>query len=285
MAKSLSITVHPSALGAEFLTVSDAMRQVLDFIEVLEKMDSARGDGQRIVWRLTDAHTNSPPFTVTAEAFAGDPTVSVAYEAQQVIGLFASGMRHLLDGETPDWLEADVSAPLQKIFKRNLNGIGQTEVAIEDEEPFDILPGKAKTALIAIDRAMLDIEAEVIDHRHTEYGSVEGEVVGLTSYYDARALVLRERLSGERITCVLSADLAAKIGPEHRWLEAWGGRRYLIGGSLQYGPEGMLKRIDAVTFDEVPAADVALTDIRGADILGGDTVKEHLKRFWGDGLV
>src|SRR5680860_220187 len=120
MSKSLSITVHPSALNGEFLTVSDAMRQVLDLVETVERIEGA-ADGQRqIVWRLTEAHTNSPPFTVTASAFSLDPVVSVGIEAERVTSLFAASMDSLLHGNPPDWFDADLIAPLRRVLKLSL---------------------------------------------------------------------------------------------------------------------------------------------------------------------
>ena len=73
MSKSISITVHPSDFSGEFLTVADALHQVLDMIGTLEGIEAGDKAERKIVWRLTEAHTNSPPFTLTAEAFPRDP--------------------------------------------------------------------------------------------------------------------------------------------------------------------------------------------------------------------
>lgn len=61
------------------------MRQVLDLIEALDRSDAQSEGSAQIVWRLTEAHTNSPPFTVTAEAFPVDPAVSVTLAAQRIV--------------------------------------------------------------------------------------------------------------------------------------------------------------------------------------------------------
>lgn len=136
MTKSLSITVHPSVHGAEYLSVSDAMHQVLDVIEALEKAETAGGGERQIVWRLTEAHTNSPPFTVTAEAFPVDPVVSINLEASRVVSMFGSSVRGLLDGSEPVPISHEMAQPLKRALLRNLNGVGRTEIVIDDEEPF-----------------------------------------------------------------------------------------------------------------------------------------------------
>ena len=39
MTRSVTITVHPLTEEVKFLTVADAMRQVLDFVEFLEQLE------------------------------------------------------------------------------------------------------------------------------------------------------------------------------------------------------------------------------------------------------
>lgn len=278
MSKSVSITVHPSDLSGEYLTVSDAMRQVLDMIGTLEGIE-AGDDGERnIVWRLTDAHTNSPPFTVRAEAFPKDPQVSVSLEVDRVVGLYAVAVKSILAGQRPDWLESEPGRQLKRALKRNLNGVGHTDIVIEGEEPIIIVPTTARIGLAILEQS--DI-AEEVDLQRTEYGSVEGQVVGLTRYYSAPSLVLQERLTGQKVVCVLSPALASLIGPSHQWSEAWEGQYLRIGGALVYSSDGRLKRINASHHESIEWADVSLHDLRGIDILQGRTVQQHLDEFWG----
>jgi hypothetical protein len=284
VAKTIDITVYPAAVEAEYLTVSDAMRQVLDYVEALEKAESLEGDERRIVWRLKHAHTNSPPFTVVAQAFPANPAVSVSLEAERVVSVFSAGLMRLLDGQTGDWIDREIAAPLRRAMKRNLNGIGQTDLRIDDGSPLSVTPASAKTALIALERFELDEEAATIDLRRVEYGSIEGEVCGLTKWNDKPALVVIERLSEKKVTCVLSAELAAELGPDHRWSEAWDGRQLLIGGAIYYGSDGFIKRIDATSSEEMKWADVRLSDLKEIDLLQGKRVTEHLRSIWGDDL-
>jgi hypothetical protein len=279
VAKSISITVHPSDLGGEYLTVSDAMHQVLDMVGALEGIEAGDHSERKIVWRLTEAHTNSPPFTITAEAFPRDPQVSVTLEAERVTKLYAVAVTALLAGEKPVWLESEPGKLLKRALKRNLNGVGHTDVLIEGEAAFSIVPTTARAGLAALERAEI---VEVEDRRRTEYGSVEGQVIGLTKYYSSPALIFQERLSGERVPCVLTAELAAKIGPEHAWSEAWEGKYHRVGGQLIYGSDGVLKRINASSHEEIVWTDVPVHALRGIDLLRGQTVQEHIDAFWGE---
>lgn len=279
MAKSVSITVHPSGLSGEYLTVSDAMHQVLDMIGALEGIESGDRSERHIVWRLTDAHTNSPPFTVTAEAFSRDPQVSVALEVERVTHLYAVAIESVLDGSKPDWLESVPGQALKRALKRNLNGVGHTDIVIEGEEPIIILPTKARIGLEALEasEAQPDDDAQRI-----EYGSIECQVVGLTRYYNNPAMVVVERLSRDRVMCVLTPELAAELGPEHQWSEAWSGESLRLGGKLLFGPDGKLKRVQASFYEPIKWADVSLADLEGLDITQGRTIQEHLEEFWGE---
>ncbi len=279
MAKSVSITVHPSDLSGEYLTVSDAMRQVLDMIGTLEGIEAADDSERKIVWRLTEAHTNSPPFTVRAEAFSRDPQISVALEADRITGLYAVAVKSVLAGTRPDWLESEPGRQLKRALKRNLNGVGHTDIVVEDEEPIIIVPTTARVGLAILEQSEI---AEEVDLQRTEYGSVEGQVVGLTKYYSSPALVFQERLTGQKVVCVLSPALASLIGPSHQWSEAWEGQHLRIAGMLIYGSDGRLKRINATHHEVIKWANISLNDLRGIDILQGRTVQQHIDEFWGE---
>ena len=284
MAKSLSITVHPSALGAEYLTVSDAMRQVLDVVEVLERSETAEATDRQIVWRLTEAHTNSPPFTVTVEAFPMSPGISIGFEATRVTALFADSFRTLLEGCRPTWIDSGAVSPLKRALQRNLNGVGRTEIVVDGGEPLNVVPSNARTAVVALERFELEMAATAVDYRRTEFGAVEVEVCGIARWNEKPALVTIDRLSREKVTCVLGAELAERLGPNHRWDEAWDGRRLLVTGALHFGTDGSLKRIDADDAENLPWTDVNLTDIEDIDILQGRTVSQHLDLIRGGSL-
>jgi hypothetical protein len=259
------------------------MRQVLDMVTALEQMQGVEEQSQqRIVWRLTEAHTNSPPFTVTAEAFAFDPAVSIGLEVDRVTATFTKTVDAILSGHQPLWIDSDVLVPLRRIFKRNLNGVGQTSISIGDGDAIAVTPATAKIAVATLDRLAIDEAAEKADLRRTEYGASEVEVCGISKWNDRPALLVIERLSRQKIPCVLTDELAATLGPDHNWSEAWEGRRLVVSGALHYGPDGFIKRIHADQVEDLPWTEVRLSDLRDIDLLNGRSVTEHLKEVWGD---
>lgn len=278
MTKSVSITVHPSDLSGEYLTVSDALHQVLDMIAALEGIEAGDSGDRRIVWRLTEAHTSSPPFTVTAEAFSSDPQVSIDLEAARVTQLYGVAIAAVLSGSKPDWLESEPGKALKRALKRNLAGVGHTDVVIGEEEPIIIVPATARKGVEALEAS----EDHPDDLQRTEYGTIECQVIGLTKYYSSPAIIVVERLSGEKVWCVLTRALAAELGPEHQWSEAWSGQGLRVGGKLTYGSDGKLKRINASFHETIEFADVRITDLKDIDITQGRTAQEHLDEFWGE---
>ena len=87
------MTVHPAPLAGEHLTVSDALSQMLDLVDALERSEAVDAADRRVVWRLTEAHTNSPPFTVVVEPYPRQTDMSVALEANRIATVFASDFR------------------------------------------------------------------------------------------------------------------------------------------------------------------------------------------------
>lgn len=283
MAKSLSITVHPEPIKGEYLVVSDAMRQVLDLIEALEKSESVDGSDRKIVWRLTEAHTNSPPFTVIAEAFAVDPSISIVFEADRVADVFSEGLSELLEGHAPIGLDEMVWVSLKRAFERNTNGVGRTEIYI-GEDRIDITPQSAKAGLIALEHLGLSNEATRRDWTRTEFGTVDGRIHSLTRWNEKPALVIAEWLSEQKFTCVLSSSLADELGPTHSWREAWAGKRVRVTGALHFNSDSVLKRVDADHITDVMFTDVTVGNLRKLDILEGRSVSEHLDLLRGSKL-
>ena len=277
MGKTLSITVYPALVHGEYLTVSDAMKQVLDIVEGLERSEA----DHRIVWRLTEAHTNSPPFTVVTSPYPADPAVSVSLEAPRVIESFADGVRSLLRGDAPEWFDPDVGKPLRRVLERNLNGIGRTAVEIDGELALDIDSQRARTAIVALDRIRLEEEATKRDWTRTEYGTAEGQIAGLARWNDKPSLIVKERLSEQVFKCVLSQELVERIGPAHKWIEAWDGSRVFVTGALHYNADSVLKRADIDDLEVFDWTDVSIRELRKVDLVDGKTVEEHIRLIRG----
>ena len=282
MARSVAITVYPWTAESEFLTVADAMRQVLDFVEFLEQLEDPVAEKRKIVWRLTDAHTNSPPLTVVATSFPSVTGMYIKPEAEQVAARAYAALASLVQGTNPEWLEPEPTVPLRRILERNLNVIGQTDIGVDDGNPISLSPPLARAASKALDQVSLEEDEEAQNLTRTEFGSIEGEVYGLSRWHSRPALQVVERLSGQKIVCVLNDAVAQKLGLNHKWAEVWEGRYLTLRGVLSYRPDGSIKRAEVESAKEIKWANVALDDLRDIDILEGRSVVEHLRRLWGE---
>lgn len=149
---------------------------------------------------------------------------------------------------------------------------------------FNVVPSNAKAGIDALERLQQNLDPGFVDYSRTEFGSVEVEVQGITHWHRSPALSVTERLSRTKVTCVLSPELANELGPNHKWGEAWEGRRLLVSGALLYGPDGALKRIDAEMAEDMPWTNVEISDLKEIDILQGRSVGEHLLLLRGGDL-
>lgn len=282
MAGSVEITIHPSMTESELLAVGDALRQVLDFVELLEQLEDPVLENRRIVWRLAQAYTNSPPLTVVASPYPRTPDSPISLEAEQVVDRASVAFTSLVQGAKPEWLGAKQSATLRRIFERNQQGLGQTDIKLGNESPISLLPKLARIASSALEQESVQEEAEKQRHNQVEFGSIEGKVCGLTSWRSRPALQVIERLSDQKVTCVLSDELAQKMGLNHTWSEVWNGRYLSFRGKLVYNPERSIKRAYIESAKELEWTTVELSDLEDIDILQGRSVTEHLRRLWGE---
>lgn len=136
-------------------------------------------------------------------------------------------------------------------------------------------------ALEASDRAFID-EAQSEDLSRSEMGSVEGDVIQLTTYHGQPAIRLRERLHGWDVPCVLSAQLAERIGHEHGWFEVWAGRRIQVIGELLFRREGHIGRVIATDIKPVDSRPLTHAEIADRNFTGGLPVRDYLDQLWED---
>ena len=282
MSKKLSVTVYPAPLSGTYLTVSDALNQVLDFISALELSETTNTSERQVVWRLADAHTKSPPFAIVAEPFPAHADLSGSLEANRVIELFTSKFKSLLEGCPSQLTLVDARGPIERILDRNLNGIARTDLQIDDDETISVEHSSARLAKLAIERSGIDPEGARPDFRRTEMGSLEGDICGVTRWNGRPALEIIERLSKKRFTCLLNNELSEELGPSHQWNEVWEGRLVRVTGALHYNSKGDLRRADIRNMEQIEWSNVPLTDIGGIDILGKRTLTEHLDLIRGD---
>ena len=279
----VKVVVYPSGGGEDALTVADAMQQVLDYFALLSKAE-ARDPASRVsvVWRLESATTNSP-FTVEATAISSDPELPVDRQALLARRSLQEGLTKLLRGEAkPLWLDDDAETVIRRVLARNLNGIGRTDILVAEDEPPIILDHRsARRAQNYLDLKAAEEAALVEDLSRKEHGSIEGNAVGLTTHYRKPALVIRERLSGRDLKCVLPVATADSIGSQHQWNEVWSNQRIVVSGLCHYDKLGNLFQIDADEIGRLEARDVSIADIRDPDFSGGLTPQQHLDMLWG----
>ena len=182
-----------------------------------------------------------------------------------------------------DWLDSPAGKTLKNILQRNLNGVGRTDIDFRTSgDPVVIVHASAKRAVLALEKAELDEELGDDDLTHVEYGALEGEVVATGLHHSRPAVFLKDRLSGERVICVLSAEIAEKIGPEHSWLEVWTGRRTLISGAVYYDEAGVARRVHAESVETFVVPDVGLEEVRDPDFTGGLSTADFLHYVRGE---
>lgn len=281
MAEQVKITIVPSVSDANLLTVTDAMQQVLDLFALLSAAETAKKGKSAIVWRLISATTNSP-FNVVGEAYAVDPAIIMDVDAMEAKRDFQSAMNAVIAGQPiPTWAqERNAEATLRKVFKRNLNGIGRTDVDLgQGIDPIIIAHRSAGQAVRNLDLSVLNREGMKEDFTHTAYGSLEGIILAAGTFYNKPCFHIRERLSGREIRCVISGALADEIGKQHDLSEVWKHKRVLVEGRIAYDTNGYVINIDATNMKTVEHISVPVEAFIDPHFTGGLSPTEYLKRF------
>lgn len=285
MAERITIIVEPSLEHGDVLTVQDAMYQVLDFIEVVAA--AASDDAHpKVGWKLLSATTNSP-FTAIAEAFSVDPDWPVidqyAREAKsRVDGAFRTVSE---TGELPGWLAEGDRRRFERIFQRNLNGVGRTSCRFDDETaPIVIVERRARKTLEKIQHAEARRKAAAPDLSGEELGSIDGDVVEATTHYGRPALRICDRLTNARLICVIPADIAERVGREHDWRDVWSGQRVRISGRIKRNVAGDITLITADGVTEIKPEEVRINEVTDPNITGRKGVREYLDELW-DGAI
>jgi hypothetical protein len=277
MAERITITIEPSDEKGGFLTVQDAMRQVLDFIDVVvaAASDDARS---KFSWRLISATTNSP-FTTVAEAVPEDPEwPDVELEAKHAKVRVTEAFQEILtEGRVPDWVGKDGQKRIESLLGRNMNGIAKTTIRItEGIAPVVVYERNARATLDKIERAL---RAETVDYSGEELGSIEGQVLDVTTHYGKPALRVRSRLSDDKVLCVFD-ERAADIGEHHNWQEVWRGKRVILTGKLKRAPNGAVTFMTVEEVKSVEHSDAEPADFLDPTFTNGREVREYLDEIW-----
>jgi hypothetical protein len=196
------ITIKVSASGAhpDVLTIQDAMEQVLDYFLML-------GTAPGVEWRLVSASTNTP-FSVIAEAVSLEPSVDVSVVARAQKQALAKNLRDISEGRIP----SDPDFPIKiarRALARNFNGIGVTEIDLEQGELIKLTPAISQQAVHALDHkpeALFDLPIV-----REEWGSVEGTLSDVATHHNVPAVRIIETRERVFVWCRLSPELQVKF--------------------------------------------------------------------------
>jgi hypothetical protein len=279
----VTITIRPNTGDDGPISVSDALRQVLDFFDLLT-IAQGEGDGEVVSWRLVRISKSSPTMA-TGEAHATMTGVVPDIVARRGKGRVSDALEMLTAGNPPpDWLEGMALSKMRSLLQRNLNGVGRTDIDYErpNAVPTIIVEKTARAALVAIEKSQLEKRAISEDLSRTEIGSIEGTVAGVGQHHGRPAIDVREALRGETITCVLSDDAARDLRDTHNWGEVWEGRRVIVSGEIVYKKSGALSRMNNARMALIEAGPINYDEIARPGILNGMTPRAYLDAFWGE---
>lgn len=214
MAKELILTISPSK-SSTLLSVRDAFNQILEMLDILEELEKSQSGIASVKWMLREAHTNSPPFTLAADASAIEPGDRVDETAQRILSQFHSHLRDFVnssDFEVPNKKSRD---RYKSVTDRLTNGVGETKIEIRGFDPIVITDMDANR--IRKNGSFPKSPKKGVSN--LEHGSMQVMVEGVTKRQGKSILRVLDRLTNRKIDCEISEDLANDIGLDHQWIE------------------------------------------------------------------
>lgn len=274
MAERMTVIVVPQN-SQENLTVEDAMRQVLSVFELLSS--TTREGGNEVAWRLIEAKTNSPPFTVTAEAFTSAPNIDVEEDAkfqkQELLRSFAE----FKEGRIPDqWQEDAANEAVMSLFNRLRNN--RLEIYVDSTQaPITLTDNDRQNAeaLTALNVAH-DVSA---NSTKTQIGSINGVFSQITTYHNTPAVIIRENKTGRDIACIVSEELKLRITKDISIGDVWEHVPVIVRGEILYGIGRGIKRVIASDIQRKEKKEMSLDQIRDRNFTNGLTVAEYLDKL------
>jgi hypothetical protein len=264
----IKITVRASGAHPDILTIQDAMLQVLDVFDMLEKVPG-------VEWKLHAATTNSP-LHVEGEAVSLEPSVDVTVIARAQKQQLAKSLREITHGRAP--ADPDFSIKnAKRVLNRNLNGVGSTEIDFEDGELITVTPKIAKEAIEVLESkpaAFFDAPTA-----REELGSVEGTLQDVGTHYNYPAVRIFESRKKESLWCRLSAELQGEFQDKTTYADVWQHRRVIVRGRIKYGEDGEIVFVLATDIRRIDGREVSLDELKDKDFTGGLSVVDYLDRF------
>jgi ribosomal protein L19 len=209
---------------------------------------------------------------LTPEALAAH-----AYQATRELdeGFAALGQGKIISA----WSEGNKSETLKRILKRNLNGIGRTDIRIEEKKDSEIItPAKAEIGLRALEATIGLVEPEN-DRSRVEIGSIEGTYLQIGHYYAHPAIKIRERKSGTEIWCRISEENLERFSERIKAVDVWRHKRVRARGRIYFDSNGRVLRVEAADVQVIAIPHVTVDEVRDREFTGGLSVSEYLERF------
>lgn len=284
MAEKMQIIIEPSEAHPDFLTVQDAMEQVLDYFKLTSINDDSQ-DTKDIVWKLVSV-TMQSPFVVTAEAVSFNPEINVDEIVKRQKGIFLHGIKNVLEGVTPrEWASREARDTIDRILRRNQNGIGKTSIITDFQEksvPIEITSQLAETAISEIHKQPSRFFTE--DLTHKELGSVDGYLIAVGSEYNQPAIQIQDRLTEEVIWCRVPEETRNAISGDMQLNDVWKHRRIIVSGLIQYEKTGKISRIYDAQIETIATRKVSLGELHNGEFTEGMSPSEYLDYIRGVNL-
>jgi hypothetical protein len=274
----VTVIVRPSTSHPDILTVQDAMRQVLDFFDLLTPEDQ---EGAGLVWNLSVASTNSP-LTVIGEAASLNPAIDVSVIARAQRQAVAEQLRSYTSGRRPARALSRKRREIYKrIFVRNTNGIGETDAILGSTvSPIQITPSIAAVGISTLSRDEREFDEFVLENRgREEIGSIEGHLLDVGTEYNQPSILIRERKSGAEIWCRVDATVKHEISEASSFEDVWDRKRVIVRGRISYNSDGDIVRVRATSVETVDARRMTFHDIKDNNFTDGLSINEYIDRL------
>jgi hypothetical protein len=273
VAERMTVVIVPEG-GQENLTVEDAMRQVLNVFELLSY--NTGSSEQEVIWRLVEAKTNSPPFSVVAEARSVEPGRNIDSIAKAQKLEFLESISQIKTGQMPQhWQDRQAQSLANELFERLKHGVTTKIIADDNSAPILLKETDANIAETTLAK-YLDTQQDE-NQTKPQMGSLDGILCQVTTYYSKPAIVIRERKSQKEITCTISEELRDEF--DAKFDDVWSHRRVVVRGLITYGKFGEIKSVSASLVTLREERNISVSEIRNTNFTNGLTAVDYLNRL------
>ena len=282
MAERLRIVIGAPTAHPDFLTVHDAMNQILDHFALASADDP---ESKEVGWKLAAISMQSP-VTVEGEAISLTKGVNVDLIARRQIDRLSRGLQEIRQGRVPkEWTHGESGKIVERILARNKNGIGKTEVYLRDDPaPIDITPQIAEKAIEEIEKQKRPASFFGEDRSRDEFGLLDGYLIAVGAYHNLPAIQIVDRLTEDEIWCRVPEDVRDKIAESADFNDVWKRSRVLVKGLIRYDQSGKIISVFNSEVCLVSAKQVSVDDIRDTGFTSGLRPSQYLEKLREGGL-